>query len=145
MSIRRICIVGPPDYPLLSRSAEAYVSGESPQHVLLARAWRHLGLGVSVVLELARQLPRVNFTLAGGVVYQDYYDEVAAAAARLPNVTMLGHVPYEAIGALFARSRVFLNTSSVEGFPNTLAHVARQCLDLLEPGAQPDQRFAASG
>ena len=164
-----------------------------------------------LVLELARQLPHVNFTLAGGVVYQDYYDEIAAAAARLPNVTMLGHVPYEAIGALFARSRLFLNTSSVEGFPNTFlqawirgvpvvtffdpdrlvrqhrlgiavdslpemravlarllvddaerealgararrfaqaqfspAQVARQYLDLLEPGAQPDQCFATSG
>ena len=164
-----------------------------------------------LVLELARQLPQVNFTLAGGVVYQDYYDEIAAAAARLPNVTMLGHIPYEAIGALFARSRVFLNTSSVEGFPNTFlqawirgvpvvtffdpdrlvrqqrlglavdsladmsaalarllgdegerealgararrfaqaqfspAHVARHYLDLLEPGAQPDQCFATSG
>ena len=159
----------------------------------------------------SRQLPQVNFTLAGGVVYQDYYDEIAAAAARLPNVTMLGHIPYEAIGALFARSRVFLNTSSVEGFPNTFlqawirgvpvvtffdpdrlvrqqrlglavdsladmsaalarllgdegerealgararrfaqaqfspAHVARHYLDLLEPGAQPDQCFATSG
>jgi glycosyltransferase involved in cell wall biosynthesis len=286
MSIRRICIVGLADYPLLSRSTDGHVNGESLQHVLLARAWRDLGLDVSVVvfdqgqgvervhegiraiaaheqmagvpglrfvhpritgllaalaladaeiyyqspsgsatgvtawfcrrhgrrmvyrvasdancvpgrqlirlwrdrklyeyglrradlvatqtlaqsnlllehygvpsvavnmaveppteaapdrrdidvlwvsnlrsvkrpelvLELARQLPQVNFTLAGGVVYQDYYDEIAAAAARLPNVTMLGHVPYDAIGALFARSRVFLNTSSVEGFPNT--------------------------
>jgi glycosyltransferase involved in cell wall biosynthesis len=378
MSIRRICIVGLADYPLLSRSTDGHVNGESLQHVLLARAWRDLGLDVSVVvfdqgqgvervhegiraiaaheqgagvpglrfvhpritgllaalavadaeiyyqspsgsatgvtawfcrrhgrrmvyrvasdancvpgrqlirlwrdrklyeyglrradlvatqtlaqsnlllehygvpsvavnmavepptetapnrrdidvlwvsnlrsvkrpelvLELARQLPQVNFTLAGGVVYQDYYDEIAAAAARLPNVTMLGHVPYDAIGALFARSRVFLNTSSVEGFPNTFlqawirgvpvvtffdpdrlvrqqrlgfaadsladmraalarlllddgerealgtrarrfahaefspAHVAQHYLDLLEPGAEPDQCLAPSG
>jgi glycosyltransferase involved in cell wall biosynthesis len=44
---------------------------------------------------------------------------VAAAAARLPNVTLLGFVPYTEVGALFDRARLFLNTSTVEGFPNT--------------------------
>jgi glycosyltransferase involved in cell wall biosynthesis len=50
MSIRRICIVGLADYPLLSGHADAYVNGESVQHLLLARAWRDLGLEVSVVV-----------------------------------------------------------------------------------------------
>jgi glycosyltransferase involved in cell wall biosynthesis len=50
MSIRRICIVGLADYPLLSRSTDGHVNGESLQHVLLARAWRDLGLDVSVVV-----------------------------------------------------------------------------------------------
>jgi glycosyltransferase involved in cell wall biosynthesis len=74
-----------------------------------------------LALELARQLPEIKFTLAGGPMPggQMYYDDVAAAAARLPNVQMLGAVKYADIGALFDRTRVFLNTSSIEGFPNT--------------------------
>jgi glycosyltransferase involved in cell wall biosynthesis len=74
-----------------------------------------------LVLELARRLPHIGFTIAGGPLpgSQPYYNEVAAAAARLPNVTMLGAVPYQEIGSLFARARVLLNTSTVEGFPNT--------------------------
>jgi glycosyltransferase involved in cell wall biosynthesis len=74
-----------------------------------------------LVLELARQLPDVKFTLAGGPMPggQTYFDDVAAAAARLPNVTMLGPVRYADTGALFDRARIFLNTSSIEGFPNT--------------------------
>ena len=74
-----------------------------------------------LALELARQMPEVRFTLAGGPMPggQTYYDDVAAAAARLPNVTMLGAVRYADSGALFDRARLFLNTSSVEGFPNT--------------------------
>jgi glycosyltransferase involved in cell wall biosynthesis len=74
-----------------------------------------------LALELARQLPDVKFTLAGGPMPggQTYFDDVAAAAARLPNVTMLGAVKYSETGALFDRARVFLNTSSIEGFPNT--------------------------
>ena len=74
-----------------------------------------------LVLELARQLPHVRFTLAGGPMPggQTYYDDVAAAAARLPNLTMLGPVRYRDSGELFDRAKIFLNTSSIEGFPNT--------------------------
>jgi glycosyltransferase involved in cell wall biosynthesis len=74
-----------------------------------------------LALELARQLPDVKFTLAGGPMPggQTYYDDVAAAAARLPNVTMLGAVRYADTGALIDRAKIFLNTSSIEGFPNT--------------------------
>jgi glycosyltransferase involved in cell wall biosynthesis len=74
-----------------------------------------------LALELARQLPHVKFTLAGGPMPggQTYYDDVRAAAARLPNVTMTGPVRYRDSAALFERARIFLNTSSIEGFPNT--------------------------
>jgi glycosyltransferase involved in cell wall biosynthesis len=74
-----------------------------------------------LALELARELPDVQFTIAGGPMPggQTYFDDVAAAAARLRNVTMLGAVRYGDTGALFDRAKVFLNTSSIEGFPNT--------------------------
>jgi len=74
-----------------------------------------------LALELARQLPDVRFTLAGGPMPggETYFEDVMAAAARLPNVTMLGAVRYAETGALFDRTRIFLNTSSIEGFPNT--------------------------
>jgi len=74
-----------------------------------------------LALELARQLPDIRFTLAGGPMPggQTYYDDVAAAAARLPNVTMLGAVRYADTGPLIDRAKIFLNTSSIEGFPNT--------------------------
>ena len=72
-----------------------------------------------LALELARQLPHVKFTLAGGPMPggETYYEDVRAAAARLPNVTMLGAVRYADSGALFDRAKIFLNTSSIEGFP----------------------------
>jgi glycosyltransferase involved in cell wall biosynthesis len=76
-----------------------------------------------LALELARQLPHVKFTLAGGPMPgpagQTYYEDVMAAAARLSNVTMLGAVRYRDTAALFDRAKIFLNTSSIEGFPNT--------------------------
>lgn len=74
-----------------------------------------------LALELARQMPNVKFTLVGGPMPNDrtYYEDMLAAADRLPNVTMLGPVRYRESGELFDRAKVFLNTSSIEGFPNT--------------------------
>jgi glycosyltransferase involved in cell wall biosynthesis len=74
-----------------------------------------------LALELARRMPKVRFVLGGGPTSgrQAYYDDVLAAARPLANVTILGPVRYADTGALFDRARVFLNTSSQEGFPNT--------------------------
>jgi glycosyltransferase involved in cell wall biosynthesis len=74
-----------------------------------------------VALDLARRLPHLTFALAGGRMRgsEKYYDEMMQAANQLPNVRWLGAVPYTEVGLLFSRARVFLNTSSIEGFPNT--------------------------
>jgi len=74
-----------------------------------------------LALELARQLPQVKFLLAGGPMPggETYYEDVRAAAARLSNVNMQGAVRYADSGTLFDRAKIFLNTSSIEGFPNT--------------------------
>ena len=37
----------------------------------------------------------------------------------MPNLTFHGPVPYHAVGEFFARARVFVGTSAIEGFPNT--------------------------
>jgi len=74
--------------------------------------------GRKLALELARQLPQVKFSLAGGPMPggETYYEDMRAAAARLPNVTMLGAVRYADSGSC-STARNLLNTSSIEGFP----------------------------
>jgi len=74
-----------------------------------------------IVLDLARRLPNVRFTLAGGALpgSEDYFRTVIEAARAIPNLTCPGAVPYTDVGALFSRSKIFLNTSQIEGFPNT--------------------------
>lgn len=73
------------------------------------------------LLAIARRLPDVRFTMIGGVVQdeQSLYTETAQEAARLSNVDFLGQVPYDVVNEHVARSRVLLNTSDIEGFPNT--------------------------
>ena len=51
MALKNICIVGLRDYPMLTGDpAYGCTGGESVQHVLLARAWRDLGLDVSIIV-----------------------------------------------------------------------------------------------
>ena len=38
---------------------------------------------------------------------------------NVPNLTLYGRVPYHEIGDFYDRAKVFVNTSDVEGFPNS--------------------------
>lgn len=74
-----------------------------------------------LMLELARRLPQLRFEMVGGTQPRSeaLYAEVVAAAGAMPNLDFAGPVPYAAVGPLFEASRVFVNTSDTEGFPNT--------------------------
>lgn len=51
MTISKICIVGLYDYVVLTGDTSyGHIGGEAVQHVLLAKAWRDLGLDVSIVV-----------------------------------------------------------------------------------------------
>jgi len=73
------------------------------------------------VLSIAKRLTDVNFTMIGGVTWgeEDYYAKIEREASSLPNVRFLGQVPYIEVNRYLARSKIFLNTSDIEGFPNT--------------------------
>lgn len=73
------------------------------------------------VLDLAALLPHLKIYIAGGRCPGEHrlYSQIAEACQRLPNVTFHGQVAYQDVGALFDRAKIFINTSDVEGFPNT--------------------------
>lgn len=75
-------------------------------------------------LRLAARLPGYHFKMIGGVGDSDaasrsYYDDIERRARALPNVEFLGFLPLPKVERHFDRARVFVNTSSYEGFPNT--------------------------
>lgn len=86
-----------------------------------------------IVLELARRLPALRFAIVGGSVPsgEDYFQRVAAEAKTLPNVLLTGAVPYDAIGDWFERSRLHVNTSDSEGFPNTFLQAWIRCVPVV--------------
>jgi glycosyltransferase involved in cell wall biosynthesis len=76
-------------------------------------------------LELARRLPHRRFVMIGGSaapgerLRQGYYEEIQAAAAKLPNLEFKGFLPLGEVESWFDRARVLVNTSVYEGMPNT--------------------------
>ena len=72
-------------------------------------------------LDLAEAIPQFRFHMAGGAVPGDesYYGQIERRALSIPNLTFHGKIPYVDVGRLFGRTKLFANTSEVEGFPNT--------------------------
>jgi glycosyltransferase involved in cell wall biosynthesis len=72
-------------------------------------------------IELAQRLPTCTATMVGGPLprTQHLYQLIRAIAAHASNLTFHGPLPYRATNQVFDRARLFINTSQIEGFPNT--------------------------
>ena len=71
-------------------------------------------------LALAAQLPEASIHMVGGPLLGEeaLYDQIRREAVRSPNLTFHGRMTYSEARAMYARARVLVNTSEVEGFPN---------------------------
>jgi len=74
-----------------------------------------------LVAKLAIALPTARLAVIGGPCpgAERYYDQVADTLRSLPNVDVCGAVPYREVNNYFSRAKLFINTSEVEGFPNS--------------------------
>lgn len=74
------------------------------------------------VFHLARALPQYRFVIVGGAVpgSEAYYRDIEEEAKRMQNLSFVGPVPFNSVTDYFLRSRVFINTSEIEGFPNSM-------------------------
>jgi glycosyltransferase involved in cell wall biosynthesis len=74
-----------------------------------------------MALDVAESLRDVPVVLVGGPVpgHEDLYDEVRDRSQTIPNAVFCGLVPFSEVGAYFEAATVFLNTSAIEGYPNT--------------------------
>ena len=74
-----------------------------------------------LILELAGRMPEVKIHMVGGPLpgEEALFQEIANTAATRCNVTFHGRLPYGDANELYGRARVFVNTSDIEGFPNS--------------------------
>jgi glycosyltransferase involved in cell wall biosynthesis len=74
-----------------------------------------------IFLELAQLLNPCVASMVGGTQpgAHGLYQEIRARAARVGNLTFHGALPYRATNRVFDRARVLVNTSEIEGFPNS--------------------------
>ena len=73
------------------------------------------------VLSLARQLPQYQFVMVGGSSRgaERLFADIEAEASGIPNLEFLGSRPFAKVNELLSKAKVLLNTSELEGFPNT--------------------------
>jgi glycosyltransferase involved in cell wall biosynthesis len=72
------------------------------------------------VLDLATRLPYASIHMVGGPLpgEESLFEEMRSAVRTRRNITFHGRLPYHAAKLLYARARLLVNTSDIEGFPN---------------------------
>ncbi len=95
-------------------------------------------------VELARQCPQQQFVMIGAQLdtQAELYRQVEEQSAEIPNLEFLGFRPFEEVETYFARAKVFVNTSTQEGFPNTFLQAWRRGVPVVS-FLDPDGVIAA--
>lgn len=101
--------------------ADALQRGQAEQPTALWVANLRWEKRPELVLELARGAPEIRFIMVGGPMpgNHDLYQKILEEKDRYPNFEYAGFVPFDEVGRYFEQADVFINTSIVEGFPNT--------------------------
>jgi len=74
-----------------------------------------------LLLDLAATLPELTAHMIGGpmVGSETLFQQISKRAGAVSNVVFHGQIPYHDVNDYFSQSRVFVNTSEIEGFPNS--------------------------
>ena len=114
----------PPKLHVIPQGVEPFqetIPAEKPSDsfvILLPAALRPVK-GIASAIEqltpLALEHPRIQLWIAGGELDHQYAATIRTQAAKLPWVKLLGEVPYQSMGALYAAADLVLNSSQFEG------------------------------
>jgi glycosyltransferase involved in cell wall biosynthesis len=92
-------------------------------------------------LEIAKLLPHVKCIMIGGVTNSEaeLYTTIERKSKSLSNLSFLGFVPYNKMKEYYLQSSVFVNTSVVEGFPNTFLEAWTHYVPVVSLMIDPDE------
>ena len=91
-------------------------------------------------LALAERLPKERFVmvLMRDEAHEDLYRTIKARAAALLQMAFHEDVAWRDVGRFFEDAKLFVNTSTYEGFPNTFVQAAMQATPILSWAVDPD-------
>lgn len=93
-----------------------------------------------VFLNLAQALPEACFQMIGGPSSNiQYYEQIKKKASSIKNLQFMGFVPYHYINRYFDNASIFVNTSSIEGFPNTFLQSWAHYVPVVSLNVDPDE------
>jgi glycosyltransferase involved in cell wall biosynthesis len=90
-------------------------------------------------IKLAQETPDEQFVMICPQSKDDNkYDDLVAGTKTVANLKFIEGVPFHEIDSFFQRAKVFVNTSSMEGFPNTFIQACRCATPILSLKINPD-------
>jgi len=91
-------------------------------------------------LKLAAAIPEARFQMVGGPSRdQEFYERIKEQATKIPNLNFVGFMPHYEIGRYFEKASIFVNTSDVEGFPNTFLEAWARYTPVVSLNIDPDE------
>ena len=92
-------------------------------------------------LKLAKAIPDARFQMVGGSsTNKQFYDQIKDDAEKIHNLEFVGFVPsYLDVNKYFNNASIFVNTSSVEGFPNTFLQAWVAYTPVVSLDIDPDE------
>ena len=84
-------------------------------------------------LELASKIEGRVIHMVGGADSGNphLYEKITQQSSCLKNFVFHGHVPYKDVGEIYDSSKVFVNTSEIEGFPNSFLQSWRRGIPVV--------------
>lgn len=92
-------------------------------------------------LDLAERFPQARCRMVCSLQEAGFWREVRERALKMANVEFIESAPYSSIQTLFNTARIFVNTSTDEGVPNTFIHAGLGRTAIASLRVDPDGMF----
>lgn len=107
-------------------------------HTILWVGRAHASKQPEVFVRLAQQFPAEQFVMILNPQEPAIEQAVQRLTAALPNLSVVKGVPFFVVDQYFSEAKVFINTSSAEGFPNTFIQAGIAGCPILSLTVNPD-------
>lgn len=99
-----------------------------------------------IFLEIAQKIPNQKFVM---ICPKANFNSVnlqtlKIQAQTMSNVNLIDYVPYKDINSYFEHAKVFINTSTYEGFPNTFVQASANSVAIFSLNVNPDNFIVES-
>jgi len=100
-----------------------------------------------ICIEAAVKNPDIQFTMIAPIDDHNvgYADEIFKMAGNSKNIRIIDFVRFDEIDVYFKNSRLFLNTSIEEGFPNTFIQACKNGTPIVSLNVNPDEFITQCG
>ena len=98
-----------------------------------------------IVLDMARRMPEFSFTIIMVRSNKEIHSQILRMKEELSNVKIIEYVPFEEIERYFAAHRILINTSTIEGFPNTFLQSIKYGRPVISLKVDPGSVLSSHG